>query len=271
MIGDLQHLQNPRRLRIIWATIYVLIFGVLIFGAYRIAENVRTRSIPVGQIQLSIPYSKYLLGEDISFTLRNNFNSPAYVVNKCPNEPLAVYRLEKDEWVRVHDTVPISECPNGQRQVSIPANGVVNGTFAPWEELFNKPGKYRVVAFVEYYNALPYQEFEIIKKPSVPKKTNTPNQTPSTTSTPQPNTVNAPPPTTSKQSKTISSAQGSISVQYDSRAIYVTSIAPATGCRYEGGRSGPEVEVTFKCGEDETQISLRIINGQLVSKTEHDD
>lgn len=273
MIGELQHLRNPTRLRIIWAILYIIIFISIISAAYFAAEDIRTRSIPVGQVQLSVPYSKYLVGEKVSFTLTNNYNSPVYVLNKCPNEPLAVYKLKKDTWVRIHDRVSISECPSQQRRISVPANGVVHGTFAPWKKLFNKPGKYRVVAFVEYYNALPYQEFEVIKKPAIPKSS-APNSTPSSPSTQpsSPSTGNTGvQPTAPKKTKTVSIAQGSISVQYDSSTIYVTSIAPASGCSYEGGRSGREVEVTFKCGESETQIKLEIVNGSISTSIERGD
>lgn len=68
----------------------------------------------------------------------------------------------KDNWVRQNDEASLKECPTKQRQVTIKAGETTTGTFAPWHNLFKKPGKYRIVAFVEYYNSLPYQDIEVI-------------------------------------------------------------------------------------------------------------
>lgn len=280
MKNELYHLQHPARLRIFWIVIYVIITASFVAGMYITANKIRTHSLPSGQIQLTVPYSKYLVGEAVSFSIKNNYNSPVYVLNSCPGEPLAVYRQDKGKWVRIHDQAALSDCPEEQRQVSVPANGIVNGTFAPWHHLFDKPGRYRVVAFVEYYNALPYQEFEVINAPpisqpdqvSVSLSSKLPSSsvsnskpTPSTRTSP----VATPAPTTTKQSyiKTVNGA-GTISAQYDSTNIYVTTITPASGCTYEGGQSGPQVEVTFICGARQTQIQLNILNGQIVARIE---
>jgi hypothetical protein len=124
------------------------------------------------------------VGETISFTITNNYNSPLYVLNNCPNEPLAVYRLQDSSWVRQHDTASLEECPTEDRQVSVAANAVTSGDFSAWHNLFSQPGKYRVVAYVEYYNALPYQEFEVIAKP-LAKTVSSPTTAPSTSTQPQ--------------------------------------------------------------------------------------
>jgi len=278
MKSELHYLNHPMRLRIIWVGVYIIIAACFVFGMYVAANRMRTHILPVGQIQLSVPYSKYLVGEAISFSIKNNFNSPVYVLNNCPGEPLAVYHLENGIWIRIHDKASISECPDEQRQVSVPANGVVNGTFASWHNLFNKPGKYRVVAFVEYYNALPYQEFEVDEAPPVSNATQTQSTptaqaplvtVPSSTTLPSTGIAPTTTSTTTKQSYTKSvSGAGSISVQYDTTTIYVVSITPATGCTYEGGQSGRQVQVTFKCSATETQIQLNIVHGQIVTNVE---
>ncbi|MEI7683345.1 MAG: hypothetical protein WCJ24_03560, partial [Candidatus Saccharibacteria bacterium] len=181
MISDLRNMQHPMRLRILWVLVYLTIAGLVFSGVYAAADRVKTHTLPVGQVQLAIPYSKYLVNEAVSFTITNKYNSPVYVLNNCPGEPLAVYRQEGGKWVRVHDQASVSDCPLEKRQVSVPANGVVNGTFAPWHNLFTKPGKYRVVAFVEFYNALPYQEFEVISAPppAAPPAASSPTSKPS--------------------------------------------------------------------------------------------
>lgn len=270
----------PFKTRIKWGLLYLAVFCIFMSGLYIAANKIKTHTLPVGQIELTVPYSQYLVGEVVSFSLKNNYNSPVYITNNCPSEPLAVYRLEEGVWKRQHETTSKNNCPNQERQVSIPANGVVHGTFEPWRNLFSKPGKYRVVAFVEFYNYLPFQDFEIITPPAkfvAQKTSSTSSQGTQKTQTPSSSTPSQAPtapsnsqPYTEKKSKTVSVSQGSISVQYDSTTIYVVSIAPASGCRYEGGRSGRTVQVTFKCGEKETQITLSIVNGNLVQKVEND-
>lgn len=284
MKSELNHILHPRRILIFWISFYAVITIIGAFFFYQAADKIKLHTVPSGSVELSIPYSKYLVGEVVSFTLKNNYNSPIYVNNNCPNEPLAIYRLEGSEWTRIHDQTSIEKCPTQDRQVSVPANGVIGGSFEPWEHLFEKPGQYRVVAYVEYYNELPHQDFEVIAKPEIPAPTITqkPNATANAISTPPTvtspvATPQAPQPSTpatsapERKSQTVAVSGGSVSVQYDNTAIYVTSIAPATGCNYEGGRSGPEVEVEFKCNGTETQLKLTLSNGQLVQRVQSED
>lgn len=149
----------------IWAGLLVVLLMALGIWATSVAVRVRTHSLPVGDISLSVPYSTYLINEPITFTIKNNYNSAIFLANDCPQEPLSVYRLESNVWVRIHDTAQAADCPNENRQIQVPGGGVVNGNFAPWHKLFNQPGKYRVVAYVEYYSALPFQEFQVIATP----------------------------------------------------------------------------------------------------------
>ena len=150
------------RFRLAWAVILSLLVVLGAAWLFRAAANIRTHTLPVGNIALNVPYSKYLINEPITFTVKNNYNSPIYLSNECPKEPLNVYRLVGGVWVRLHDTAAVKDCPNEDRQILVPANSSVNGNFASWHNLFNQPGRYRVVAYVEYYSALPYQEFDVI-------------------------------------------------------------------------------------------------------------
>ncbi len=182
MNNELNNMHNPLRLRLFWVAVYaglvIMALGIMWF----VAEQVRTHSLPSGQVMLSIPYSKYVVGESISFTLKNNYNSPIYVTNNCPYEPLAVYRFESGQWIRQHDTTLAGNCPNEDRQEMIGAGESVSGNFDSWYYLFKQPGKYRVVAFVEYYNSLPYQEIEVVAAKSVSAQTSTSTSTNSSSS-----------------------------------------------------------------------------------------
>jgi hypothetical protein len=126
------------------------------------AEQTETHIVPVGQVKLTVPYSKYIVGEKISYTIKNNYNSSIYIINNCPSEPLAVYRFENNKWVRQHDQTTQGECAGQQRQINVEPGGSITGDFSPWHNLFKTPGKYRLVVAVEHYNSLPYQDFEVV-------------------------------------------------------------------------------------------------------------
>jgi hypothetical protein len=254
-----------------WMGFYVLIVMLVFLSLFFLASKIRTHTLPVGQIHLVVPHSQYVVGEPITFQITNNLNAAIYVQNKCPTEPLDVYIQKNGAWVRIHESANINECPKGDRQVAIAANSTLTGNFNSWPNLFKQPGHYRIVALVEHYNALPYQDFEVITPPApAPEPVATPVAT-----QPQPSNVSSQSSgsqsqsSTALKSKTISTSKGSISVQYSASQIYVLSINPASGCKYEGGRSGPRVQVTFKCNGSELQVSLSLRNGQLVQNIEN--
>ncbi len=151
--------------RLVWSITIGVILVLVTAWVYKAASNVRTHTLPVGGIKLSVPYSKYLVNEPITFTITNLYNSPIYIANACPSEPLSVYRQVNGVWVRLHDTATAKGCSKEDRRIVVPANGFVNGNFSAWPHLFNQPGHYRVVAYVEYYSALEFQEFDVIAVP----------------------------------------------------------------------------------------------------------
>ncbi|MCA9325571.1 hypothetical protein KDA23_05945 [Candidatus Saccharibacteria bacterium] len=165
MSRELRHSANPWRMRIIWAISFVVLVVLLLFAFYRVFDRIQTYSLPNGSVELSVPYSKYLVGETITFTVKNNFNSSIQVSNGCPGEPLSVFRYEKHKWVQIHDKTNIKNCADQERTVTIPANQSMTASFKNWPHLFNKAGKYRIVMRVDFYNSLPYQDFEVINKP----------------------------------------------------------------------------------------------------------
>lgn len=161
MSSELNYVNNPRRSRLEWGIFYVVLFTVLFIIFYIFIGRIRTHSLPSGQVELGAPYSQFLLGEPVLFTITNNFNSEIYAVNRCPEEPLGVYKLVNEKWVRIHARAN-KDCTDEDRRVSIPAHSTQSVSLADWGSLFNDVGKYRLVVFVEYYNALPYQDIEII-------------------------------------------------------------------------------------------------------------
>jgi len=280
MKGELYHAQHPHRTYIRWAIFYVIGLTLATSVFFVVSNRIRTYSIPSGALELSVPYKKYLVGETISFTLRNNYNSTVYVEDECPEEPLMVYQRQGDDWVRIHDKALASSCSGKERRISIAPNSKQSGTFDAWPNLFKSPGTYRIVAHVDYFNAAPYEDFEVIAKPEIKVTTPTPTTTSQdTTATAQPTEkTNSPASTTTVtqettpptlNSKTITLSGGSISVQYSATMIYVQSVTPAAGCTKEGGTSGAHVQVQFNCGRSETQIILSLVDGQLTWRTEN--
>jgi hypothetical protein len=164
MRGELLYVLHPHRVHLKWLIFWLIIILSSVFGLYQVAANVKTHDFPVGKMELMVPYTKYLVGEEVNFTLKNNYNATIFVNNACPGEPLMVYRQEAGKWVRIHDTASKQDCPTESRQIAVAPNGVVAGSFAKWKNLFATPGKYRIVAFVEYYNSLPYADIEVVDK-----------------------------------------------------------------------------------------------------------
>jgi uncharacterized membrane protein len=275
MKGELLYVYHPIRQRIIWAIVYAVIIVGTLTSFYYIGNKIATHTIPVGDVQLSVPYSKYLVGESVTFTLHNGFNSTIYVINNCPDEPLEVFRQENNTWVRIHDKAAIGDCSSNERQIAVTANSSISGTYEAWKNLFSTPGKYRIVAYVEYYNALPYEDFEIIAKPEVSSAKDV-TTAPVQNNTTQNNENSASKqitsePTSNLQSKIINVEGGSINIQYDSSNIYIVSITPSAGYTYQTSKEDGGLQVTFKNGQTEIQVSLRVSNGQLVVHTEQGD
>lgn len=265
MNTELRNYEHKKLRFIVWLLVYAAIaslaLGLLMFAATRI----KTHTVPIGSIELVVPHSQYIVGEPITFQIINKMNADIYVQNKCPTEPLEVYKKKNGTWVRLHETTSINNCPKQSRQVAIPASSTMTGNFLAWPNLFKEPGQYRLVAVVEHYNAIPYQDFEIIvPPPAAPEPAPVVVQSSSTSSSTSSTQSNQ----SSLRSKTITVSGGSIAVQYSSTQIFVLSITPNGGCTYEGGRSGPSVQVTFKCGGSETQVSLSLRGGQLVQQVE---
>ncbi|MFA5003832.1 MAG: hypothetical protein WC498_00970 [Candidatus Saccharimonadales bacterium] len=164
--GELNRVLDPRRMRIALSAFYITLAVLLFSGLYFVADHIKTRAIPVGGIVLGTTYSQYLLGDPVSFSVTNNYNSKIYITNQCPGEPLAVYRQTNGTWVRLHGTANAEDCQDEQRQVGIPSNSKVTLSLAPWHSLFNQAGKYRLVAIIDGYSSLPYVDFEVVAPPT---------------------------------------------------------------------------------------------------------
>ncbi|MCA9347022.1 hypothetical protein KC930_00370 [Candidatus Saccharibacteria bacterium] len=263
---------------------YAILIGGVVYTFYVLGSRIRTRSYPVGSIEISTQYSTYLVGEEIKFTVYNKYNGPIYINNSCPAEPLEVFRSENGKWVHIHDTAN-KVCNPNDRTVEVPANGSVTSTFKDWPSLFNKVGKYRIATYVDYYGSIPYYDFEVVAKPPLPEipvllplpqPTYTTSNSTGTSNATSENNESTTQQTTSQttqnqtsqsttQTLTVTSGGrtiGYITVTNTSTNITVTSITPVSGTYEISGNGSSRVEINFKSG-GETQVLLRIRNGSL--------
>ena len=163
--------QRNHKLRIVsWILFYGLIFSMFLAVIYWQSNNVNTLEFPTGVLQLTTSKQKYIVGDIVSYTIKNGLSTAVKYVNKCPKEPLHVYQWESNQWVRIHNQANKSTCLNQPTQITIQPNSSLTKNFAAWKNLFSKPGIYRVVAFADNYTALPYADFQVIDKASPPQK-----------------------------------------------------------------------------------------------------
>ncbi len=278
--GELNHALHPRDTIYRWIVFYILLALILFMVLDMVASQYRTYRLPTGSVELSVPYITYLVGEPITFTVKNNYESAIYLPNNCPEEPLIVYKQNGAAWERIHAKTDPATCAQKERQIRIEPHDVQQGSYAAWPSLFEKPGKYRIVARVDYFGSAPYQDFEVIAKPEKQKvyvqAPRTTSQSPRSTSgsggsqtqTLSPSQPSAQSPQQVLKPYSVTTSRGTISVEYSSTYITVKSIIPAAGCTYEGGRSGTFIETTFKCSGGETQVQLWLSNGQIQQKIE---
>lgn len=272
--NEKEHARHPSRTYIRWIIFYVILAIIGIWALTKYAQSLYTLRIPKGVITLDIPYTEYLVGERIDFTLTNHYNSTLYVPNHCPSEPLAVYKLNEstNSWERIHETTS-GACDTQSRRFSIEPGQSISGNYGLWPDLFSKPGTYRVAAVVDYINAVSYQDFKVIEKPvsgsqspesagNSSNSSSSSSQSRSTTSTTQ---------TPSPQTKTVSVSGGSVTLQYTSTTITSVSVAPSAGCTYEKSVGTLSVEVQFKCGGQQTELHLYLSNGQIIQQVEQGD
>jgi len=89
-----------------------------------------------------------------------------YIANRCPQEPLNVFRLDTTQtWQRIHDTAASGSCGQENRQIAIAPGQASTGSYAYWPNLFNKTGYYLIEATVSGLSAQPYAEFAVVLPP----------------------------------------------------------------------------------------------------------
>jgi hypothetical protein len=159
---------KKRLLRMGVGGIYLCVIATVLGALYAFGYGLKTRTIPEGNIELSTTYGTYQVGESVGFVVKNKFNSAVYLANSCPSEPLDVYKFDGTKWQHIHEKSTTKNCAKEPREIKLAAASNASANFDAWPNLFTTPGRYRIVAYVPYYDQLPTAEFEIIPKPVLP-------------------------------------------------------------------------------------------------------
>ncbi|MBP6045125.1 hypothetical protein KA525_03155 [Candidatus Woesebacteria bacterium] len=163
-------------LHLLWVAFYVVAVSLIAVVAYYYYNKHKEDQFPVGSIELTVSKTRYKQGETVSFSVINHFPTTIYVNNRCPQEPLDVYKWENKQWKQIHDSAKSEDslCFKQPRRVPVAPSSTLTYNFNDWPDLFKTPGVYRIVMKVEHYKGYPFQDFVVLKPQEIIK-----NATPS--------------------------------------------------------------------------------------------
>jgi hypothetical protein len=115
---------------------------------------------PAG-ISLIANQTAYTSGQPVTLYLKNASSKGITVLNKCPDEPLAVYRQAQGTWVQIHASTSSTKCHGAPHAYAIPAGKAVPIDYSDWPSLFEQPGTYRIVAPIEGFDGGPTVSFSV--------------------------------------------------------------------------------------------------------------
>lgn len=235
--SELQYAFHPHKSWKFWLGLYTTIILALVCVLLVMADHIRTRISPIGEVTLNTNYSTYVVGQPITYSLTNNYNSTIDMITQCPAEPLAIYKQTKSGWMRLHANADKNSCSTQQRRVIVPSHSVATSNLSPWQSMFSAIGTYRLVALVDGSRTLSYVDFEVITTPATiihqiilpaPSGTIT-SQTTVQTHTPEQKTPNAPssnssaPSSITKPNPTSTRSPQTITLNVNSSGNYMTS------------------------------------------------
>src|SRR5665213_417620 len=122
----------------------LVVITVCVFLGYNATRNILAAPVPASGIGVSVGQPQYKVGQDVTVTLSNATPNNVYVTNNCPNEPLAVYKLENNSWVAINAATNISKCADEPRNYEIPADRSIKTDYRYWPGLFAQAGHYRI-------------------------------------------------------------------------------------------------------------------------------
>jgi len=164
---QLQSHQKRKRF-MFWALFYAVVIVTFSSVINNKIHAVNTKLIPPGQITLAATKIQYNSGDTVQVVLKNGLANTIYYNNKCPQEPLSVYRFENNVWSRMHTTIDNASCAAQPKQIAVAPGTTYSVDYSKWAQLFSNPGIYRVAALADNYNGLAYTDFDILAPPPKP-------------------------------------------------------------------------------------------------------
>ena len=106
--------------------------------------------------------SVYHVGQIVTVTLTNTSAVNEFVVNNCPHEPLAVYKLVGAHPVRITAATAVTTCAGEPSTYELPAGSSISTGYRNWPKLFSQPGYYQIVFTPEFYTHGATTQFQVI-------------------------------------------------------------------------------------------------------------
>lgn len=87
--------------------------------------------------------SKLVIGKEVEIDIKNNTESPIFIENSCPNNPLSINQYQNGEWIPKTATINEEKCENNE--LTIESGKSESIKYGAWSnELFDSIGRYRI-------------------------------------------------------------------------------------------------------------------------------
>ena len=156
--------KNHNRRLIAWSGLYIVLIVVFLIVFLSQIIKVNTLQLPVGYLQLVSQKTKYTVGDTVSFSLLNGYNSPIQLYNKCPAPWLHIYEYKNQIWNEISAKTTSSNCLTQPQILTIKSHQTITENYKLWPSLFNTPGIYRLVVFANNDPTIAYTDFQVVAK-----------------------------------------------------------------------------------------------------------
>ncbi|SRR5581483_1450661 len=151
------------KVRIVRTALPVAVVVCSAFLGYDATRSMFAQTPPPADVSLVANQNAYAVGQDVTVYIKNASKKSVFVLNKCPGEPLAVYRQDQGKWVQLHASANSAKCAGAPRDYEIPSGRAVAVDYSDWPSLFSQPGTYRIVAPIESYEGGPTVRFSVTR------------------------------------------------------------------------------------------------------------
>jgi hypothetical protein len=139
----------------------VVIIPCALVGAHSAGILFAETPTPSG-FSVTVSQPVYHVSQVVTVTLTNTSAVNEFIVNNCPHEPLAVYRLTNNRWQRITATTTLTTCVGQPSTYELPAGSNITTDYRHWPSLFSQPGDYRIVFTPEFYTHGVSTQFKVV-------------------------------------------------------------------------------------------------------------